>query len=51
MATIEERIKLNERILSNLLKVENLMTKEEFEDRIDYYLDYLIPLYRERNKK
>ena len=51
MATTEEKIKLNERILSNLLKAEGLMTKEEFEDRINYYLDYLIPLYKERNKK
>ena len=51
MATDEEKIEKTEKILKDLLKVKHLMSEKELTEKIDYYLDYLIPLYKERKKK
>ena len=47
----EEKIEKTEQILKDMLLVRNLMSDEEFWERVDFYLDYLIPLYRERKNK
>ena len=49
--TTEEKIKKTEGILRDLLLIKDIMDEKEFWDRIDFHLDYLIPLYKERNKK
>ena len=51
MASNEEKIEKTEKILKDLLKVKHLMSEKELTEKIDYYLDYLIPLYKERKKK
>ena len=49
--TTEEKIQKTERTLNDLLLLRHLMSDEEFWERVDYYLDYLIPLYKQRRKK
>ena len=50
---LNERIAKEERALSLMLKFRHLSMEsdEEFGKKVDYYLDCLIPLYKERKKQ
>lgn len=50
---LNERIAKEERALSMMLKFRHLSNEsdEEFEKKVDYYLDCLIPLYKERKEQ
>lgn len=47
---LNERIAKEEKTLSMMLKFRHLSDEsdEQFEKKVDYYLDCLIPLYKER---
>lgn len=49
---LNERIAKEEKALSLMLKFRNLSSEsdDEFEKKVDYYLDCLIPLYKERKE-
>ncbi|MBQ7514498.1 MAG: hypothetical protein IJS95_08975 [Prevotella sp.] len=49
---LDKRIAKEEKALSLMLKFRGLSgeSNEEFEKKVDYYLDCLIPLYKERKK-